>query len=146
MCCVGPSDTGIAHVRAAAALAARWGCRWHVVYVESRRLGGFGDRRRVGVTRSLHLAASLGARTDLLYAENVAEVLVRYARDHAITTILIGKGRRRTLWHAESLVARIANQASDLEVQCVENGEFQMVLGQLVRYLAGMARSFSRCC
>jgi two-component system sensor histidine kinase KdpD len=129
LCCVGPSEHGIDHVRAAAALAARWGCRWHAVSIQSRRLGGFGDRGRVGVSRSLHLAASLGARTDLMYAENVADVLVRYARDHAITTILIGKGGRRARWPAESLVAQIVRQASDLEVRRIDKGQVELTAG-----------------
>jgi two-component system sensor histidine kinase KdpD len=115
------------HARDAAALAERWGCRWHAVSVQSRRLRGFSDKRRVAVAHCLHLAASLGARTDLLYAENAAEVLVRYARDHAITTILIGSGRHRWRWLDDPLAMRIASLASDLEVQVIKAGQIEPV-------------------
>ena len=130
LCCIGSSEHSAEHVRQAAALAKQWGCRWHAVSVQGRRITPFGAKRRILAARSLHLAASLGARTDLLYAEDVADTLVRYARDQAITTLLCGASGKPRWLGAASLAARITRRAADLEVQIVHADRVEVMTSQ----------------
>jgi two-component system sensor histidine kinase KdpD len=131
LCCIGSSELSADQVRATSALAARWGCRWYAVSIQSRHLRGFSAERRIRVSHSLHLAASLGARTDLLYADDVAQTLIRYARDQAITTLVLG-GRLATLFRLRPhLAITIAKHASDLEVQVLRPGQSEPVPLQL---------------
>jgi two-component system sensor histidine kinase KdpD len=141
LCCIGSSEQSAEHVRQAAALAKQWGCRWHAVSVQGRRITPFGAKRRILAARSLHLAASLGACTDLLYAEDVADTLVRYARDQAITTLLCGASLKSRWLRVSSLAARIARRAADLEVQIVHADHLEAITSVEPRRPSALWRS-----
>ncbi len=107
---IGPSRQGEKVVRSTARMAAQLGVPWHAVHVEipGRPLGEAGQH-------TLRLADSLGATTATLSAPDTANALVRYAREHNLARLVLGRQSRRWPW-PRSVADRISAQADDLDL------------------------------
>ncbi|WP_420797167.1 two-component system sensor histidine kinase KdpD [Aquabacterium soli] len=100
LACVGPGEHGDKTVRATARLAARLDVPWHAVYVETPALQRLPEQARQRVLRSLKLAQDLGATTATLTGQEASGPIVRYARQHNLSRVVIGRrdGQRRPAW------------------------------------------------
>ena len=128
LACVGPGEHGDKTVRATARLAARLDVPWHAVYVETPALQRLPHASRQRVLRSLKLAQELGAATATLAGQDEAEALVRYARQHNLSRVVLGRPDRSlrkglidsaSRWlrpWRPSLAARIATLGHDLDL------------------------------
>ncbi|MBW8317412.1 MAG: DUF4118 domain-containing protein [Hydrogenophaga sp.] len=107
---VGSGAHGEKVVRSTARTAAQLDVPWHAVHVETpgRPLGE-------GAQRTLQLAESLGATTATLSAPDTATALVRYAREHNLVRLVLGRRARHWPW-PRSVADRIAAQADDLDL------------------------------
>ena len=116
LACVGSGETGEKTVRACARLAARLDVVWHAVHVDAAGTASNG-RARQDVLRVLKLAQELGATTTVLSAPGVATALVRYARQHNLSRLVMGRPARRWRWPGRrTLGEAIEAQADDLDV------------------------------
>ncbi|RTL39635.1 MAG: DUF4118 domain-containing protein [Burkholderiales bacterium] len=115
LACVGPGAASDKVVRSAARLAQQLGLDWHAVHVETaRRLG---DGARMRVQKTLELAKSLGARTAVLSAPEVAQALVGYAREHNLSRLVVGRRESAWRWPGRLTLADALNrQAEDMDV------------------------------
>ena len=95
LACVGPGEHGEKVVRSCARLAAQGEVDWHAVFVETPALQRLPEARRQHPLRVLKLALELGATTATLSAPEAATALVRYAREHNLVRLVIGRHRRR---------------------------------------------------
>ena len=116
LACVGPGGQGEKLVRAAARLAAQLGAPWHAVYVETPALQRLSRARREQVLRVLALAQDLGARTATLASDAPAPALARYARDHNLMRVVMGRRGARPAWWRRDTAMLLAAQAPDLEL------------------------------
>lgn len=107
---VGAGLHGEKVVRSTARMAAQLDVPWHAVHVEppGRPLGP-------AAQRALQLAESLGATTATLSATDTATALVRYAREHNLVRLVLGRRTRRWPW-SRNLGERIAVRADDLDI------------------------------
>jgi two-component system sensor histidine kinase KdpD len=120
LACVGTGDDGDRVVRSAARMAGRLEVPWHAVTVETPRSLRAGAARRQGALALLKLAQSLGAETASLTGSDAAETVIKYARDHNLAQLLVGRTRARPWWPGRSSFAdRLARQAPDLEITTV---------------------------
>ncbi|MEO5690376.1 MAG: DUF4118 domain-containing protein [Burkholderiaceae bacterium] len=116
LACVGPGGQGEKLVRAAARLAAQLGAPWHAVYVETPALQRLSRARREQVLRVLALAQDLGARTATLASDAPAPALARYAREHNLMRVVLGRrGALKAPWRRDT-AALLAALAPDLEL------------------------------
>ncbi len=115
LACVGPGDRGEKVVRACARLAAQLGLPWHAVHVETPAARRQTPARREQTLRVLKLAQELGATVATPAAPELAAALVRYARDHNLARVVIGRSRRRWRWQP-SATERIAALADELDL------------------------------
>src|SRR5664279_2983250 len=97
LACVGSGEHGEKIVRACARLAAQLGVSWHAVHVESPTRREANERSRQGMLRVLKLAQELGATSTELSAPAIAPALVRYAREHNLSRLMVGRSERG--WH-----------------------------------------------
>jgi two-component system sensor histidine kinase KdpD len=81
-------------VRAARKLAERRQAPWTIAYVDT---GHGADQRAPGLEAAFALGRRLGADTVVLRGTAVADELVAYARQHAVSTIVIGRTRERPI-------------------------------------------------
>ncbi len=108
---VGPGPAGEKVVRASARLAAQLSVPWHALHIETPRTPP------AAAQRALHLAEELGATTATLAASAVADTLVKYARQHNLSRVVLGRQARRVRWPWQpSLAQALAERGSDLDV------------------------------
>ncbi|WP_099351049.1 two-component system sensor histidine kinase KdpD [Erwinia amylovora] len=116
--CIGDNSGSEKLVRSAARLAARLDSVWHAVYVETPRLYRLSETRRRGILRTLQLAQDLGAETATLSDPSEASAVLRYAREHNLGKIIIGRRPTRRWWR-ESFAERVGELGPDLDILIV---------------------------
>lgn len=117
--CIGHGSGNEKLVRTAARLAARLGSAWHAVYVETPRLHRLPEKSRRAILSALRLAQELGAETATLAESEEEKALLRYAREHNLGKIIIGRRNRRRWWNHETFAERLARHAPDLDLLIV---------------------------
>ncbi|HSW05704.1 DUF4118 domain-containing protein [Aquabacterium sp.] len=100
LCCIGPRPGADHVVRSTAQLARQLAVTWHAVYVETPALQRLDGGRREGILQTVKLAQDLGASTAVLPAQNIAQALVAHARQHNLSKLVLGPGRRAPAWSA----------------------------------------------
>jgi two-component system, OmpR family, sensor histidine kinase KdpD len=115
LACVGPRAGNEHVVRSTARLAGQLGADWHAVYVETPSLQRLPAERREQTLVTLRLAEELGASTEVLAGNDIAEAIVNYARDHNLSKIVMARAHTNWPWRA-SHIRRIAAKAPDIDV------------------------------
>ena len=119
LACVGTGDNAEKVVRSCARLAAQLDLPWHAVHVETPEQQGRSASLHPQVERTLKLAQQLGAAAcAVLPAPQPAQALVRYAREHNLARVLMGRSRRRWPWQP-TLPEQVGRLASDLDLVLV---------------------------
>ena len=115
LACVGSGEHAEKVVRTSARLAGQLELPWHAVHVETTDARRLPEARRQRALRVLELARELGATTATLAAPDPAAALVRYARDHNLARLVLGRHARRR-FGPRPLADRVAALADDLDV------------------------------
>ncbi|WP_153109957.1 DUF4118 domain-containing protein [Propionivibrio limicola] len=115
LACVAAGEHGEKIVRTCARLAAQLDVPWHAVHVEPSSPSGESERARQEILRVLKLAQDLGATTAVLPAPAVASALVRYAREHNLSRLVMGRPSRRRPWR-RPLGDAIEAEVDDLDI------------------------------
>ena len=115
--CIGPDERADKLVRSTARLASQLDVPWHCVYVETPRLQRLPDAARQRVLRLLKLAEDAGAVTATLAGDSLPEAIVKYAHDHNLSRVVLGRdtGRWPRLWR-RTLVNAVGALGKDLDV------------------------------
>lgn len=109
--CIGHNTGSEKLVRAAARLASRLGSVWHAVYVETPALHRLPEKKRRAILSALRLAQELGAETATLSDPAEEKAVVRYAREHNLGKIILGRPASRRWWRRETFADRLARIA-----------------------------------
>ena len=115
--CVSPSPTSARIIRMGKRMAMALRATWVVAYVDTSG-GVLSDAAREKLNRNLRLAEQLGAETVTLTGPDVADELLRHARECHATKILIGKtGQPRWKdWTGRSVIGRLLRRSGDIDV------------------------------
>jgi two-component system sensor histidine kinase KdpD len=117
---VGPSPFSESLIRWTRSAARRSNCPWVAVHIDSGVELSAPEKERL--TRNLSLARMLGAEVVLAFGADVADVLLRAARDHHATNIVVGRPLS-SLWSrimGRSLADRLiaGRHGIDISVVC----------------------------
>jgi len=117
LACVGPGEHGEKTVRSTARLATQMDVPWHAVYAETPALQRLPEATRKRILRTLKLAQEMGAIAETLSGQDAAEAIVKYARLHNLTKVVIGRddSHRRWRWR-QTLAERIGALGADLDL------------------------------
>lgn len=117
LACIGTGAAAEKVVRTTARVASRLEAPWHAIYIETPTLQRLSEESRHRILRNLKLAEELGAQTATLSGSDAEELAVKYARDHNLAKILVGRDHPRP-WHPwyRSFADRIGQHAPDLDV------------------------------
>ncbi|MCZ2290823.1 MAG: DUF4118 domain-containing protein [Burkholderiales bacterium] len=115
LACVGPGAGGEAVVRSAARLAAQTGLPWHAVFVDAPSRQRVDEAQRRQALRALDLARELGAVTATPSGAEVVQTLARYAREHDLSRLVLGRRSGRWRWRP-SLTERVAELTPEMDV------------------------------
>ncbi len=121
--CIGHNSGSEKLVRVAARLAARLGCAWHAIYVETPRLHRLPEAQRRAILRALKLAQELGAETATLSEPQEEQAILRYARDHHLGKIVLGRRKERRFKWGATLTDRLAKIGPELDLLIVSLDE-----------------------
>ncbi|EEC7123233.1 two-component system sensor histidine kinase KdpD [Salmonella enterica] len=113
--CIGHNTGSEKLVRTAARLASRLGSVWHAVYVETPTLHRLPEKQRRAILSALRLAQELGAETATLSDPAEEKAVVRYAREHNLGKIVMGRPASRRWWRRDAFADRLARRAPDLD-------------------------------
>jgi len=114
---IGPGERGEKTVRSTARLAAQLNVPWHAVYVETPKLQRLPEATRNRILRTLKLAQEMGAQISVLSGQDPADALVKYARQHNLSKVVLGRdsGPRRWTWRSP-LADRVSALGGDLDL------------------------------
>lgn len=128
--CIGHSSGNDKLVRVAARLAARLGCSWHAIYVETPRLHRLPEGQRRAILRTLKLAQELGAETATLSEPHEERAILRYAREHHLGKIVMGRRNERRLKWGATLTERLAKIGPELDLLIVSIDDTPTTIGR----------------
>jgi len=117
--CIGHGSGNEKLVRTAARLAAKFGSVWHAVYVETPQLHRLPENQRRAILSALRLAQELGAETATLAEQAEDKAILRYAREHNLGKIVIGRRSHRRGFNRDTFADRLAQRAPDLDLLIV---------------------------
>ena len=123
LCAIGPdpSDDGV--VRETARLAQQLNVSWHAVYVETPQLSRLPDAQRERILRTVRLAHELGAETSVLSGQSIAQALQDHARQHNLSTLVLGRAQPLQTWQRwlgrQTLARALEAMSPDLDVLTV---------------------------
>ncbi|HKQ61961.1 MAG TPA: sensor histidine kinase KdpD [Candidatus Polarisedimenticolaceae bacterium] len=125
--CVSASPSAIRVVRAGRRLARRLRADWTTLYVEQPRHFRLSPADRDYAAQALRLAEQLGGQAVTLAAHDGVEEILRYARTHNFSKVVVGKPGR--FWRMRELllgsfVGRLARESGDIDVFIV-HGELE---------------------
>jgi two-component system sensor histidine kinase KdpD len=67
---------------------------WDVIHIQRPAYHRYISKRKDQMNQMLNLAASYGAKTESIFGSSIAEEIVKYAKKHKITTIIIGRSKK----------------------------------------------------
>jgi two-component system sensor histidine kinase KdpD len=113
MVCVGPTPQAERLVRAAKRLASSLHASWIAVYVETPAQQRVSGGHRDALLKALRLAERLGAETVTLSGPRMGDAILKFAREHNINKLVLGKPGRKgwRRWFLGSVVDAIISQA-----------------------------------
>ena len=114
LACVSGSGGGEKVVRRCARLASQLDLPWHALHIETPDLQQ-GSPAAQAAIRTLKLAGELGAVTATRAGPNAAKALVRYAREHNLSRLVIGREQTRWPWQ-RPLADQVMAHANELDV------------------------------
>jgi len=115
LACIGPRSGAEHIIRSAARLAKQLNTEWHVIYIETPQLQRLNSAQRERILKTLKLGEELGATTVILAGNDIAQEIVKYARSHNFSKVIIGRGYTRWPWQISHLKS-IANIAPDIDL------------------------------
>jgi len=67
---------------------------WDVIHIQRPAYHRYISKRKDQMNQMLNLAESYGAKTESIFGSSIAEEIVKYAKKHKITTIIIGRSKK----------------------------------------------------
>ena len=119
--CVGASPYAKQLIRKAYSIAKDTHAEWYAVYVLTTGLSEPSGREKVYLTDALNLAEELGAKIVTLTGNDIANEILRFAREKNVTRIVIGKPLRSMLveYFKGSPVSRLLYARSEFEIHLI---------------------------
>jgi two-component system sensor histidine kinase KdpD len=104
-------------IRWARRMAYGMGASWMAVYVETSAV--LDDASREQLSKNIKLARELGAEVISTADENIVSALLREARQHNITQLLIGKPGKRHRLFTKNLLDTLIDQSGNVDIYVV---------------------------
>ncbi len=119
--CIAPNPYALQLLRRAYKIATDAHAEWYAVYVSTPGVKDLSNAEKAYLTAALNLAEELGAKALTLSGGDVADEVLRFAREYNITRVVIGKPLRstiRSLWRG-SPVNRLLRARADFEIHLI---------------------------
>ena len=124
--CLPPSAAAAELVRAAHRRAAALGAEWFALSVETPEQARLAPEGREAFLQALELAARLGGQVAQASGVHVGRAILRFAREHRLTALLVGRSRSRgwrRLFHRPLAEYLLRHSGLEVVVLPVPEGE-----------------------
>ena len=122
MVCISSSPLSSKLIRTAYQLAQEIKAEWTAIYIDTGRHNEASQNRLV---QNMHLVEQLGGKVVTIHGESIAEILIRYAKQHEVTKIVIGYPRQslwKNIWR-KSIIDHIIKHNSDMDIYVISSGQ-----------------------
>lgn len=119
--CVGPSPSSAQIIRSTKRLAVSLGAEWLAVAVNTGGEGQGADRNWSQTGANLRLAEKLGAETHILIGNEIADTLIKFARERNVSKIVVGQ-TALPWWKRQllgTIVDELLSKAKDIDIYVV---------------------------
>lgn len=118
--CVGPSPSTSRVVRTAKRMAMALDAPWIAVSIDRTDVSA-NVKAQGQISQHFRLAESLGAEPVTLVAQNVAQAILKFARERNVTKILIGKTKQPhwRAWLGRNVVDELLEHSGDIDVYVI---------------------------
>lgn len=122
MVCVGPSPFSAHLIRVARRLATGLKAEWIAANVITSQYARMSERDRHRLARNMRLAVELGAETVTVAGNDIAEQIIRIAKEHNVSSIVIGKPSQKKLSTLlkRTAVDRLLHSGEELNIYVVQ--------------------------
>jgi two-component system sensor histidine kinase KdpD len=123
--CIGPGPLSERLVRTTRRQADRMGAPWTALYVQKPSHHRISKEAQEQISKTLHLAETLGGTTATELGTNVATTAIEYARKHNVTRIIIGK-TLRPRWQEfvfGSVVDQLIHYSGTIDIYVISSQE-----------------------
>ena len=118
--CLSSSPSNAKVIRTAARMAEAFHGNFTALFVETPDTADLNGENRARLRKNLRLAEQLGARIATVYGEDPAVQIADYARESAISKIVLGRsGGQKNFWGRATLVERLTALAPNLDVYII---------------------------
>ncbi len=101
-------------IRAAKRIASRLNCPWHALFIDT------GDQKSFFIAQQhLQFAQSLGAKTHVVFASNIASAIEDFIEQQKITQVVLGK-QKSYGWRPTNLFEKLAVKLKDIGIYLIE--------------------------
>ena len=127
--CINAKSVSTKLIRTAKQQATRLKCPWTVLYVENADYFKLQDDEKANIEKILRLAEQLGAKTVTIQEANVTTAILKYAREHSCTRIIISKSKTSKIKSKlfGNLVYDIIDKSDDIDVYIINEVSEQSV-------------------
>ncbi|HZZ27090.1 MAG TPA: sensor histidine kinase KdpD [Pirellulales bacterium] len=118
--CVGPSPSSTKIIRTAKRMAVAFGGDWLAVAVNTGT-GTELSAAHESSARNLQFAERLGAESQMLIGQNVADTVLKFARDRNVTKIIAGKTAQPKWkrWFRRTVVEELLTRSGEIDVYVI---------------------------
>jgi two-component system sensor histidine kinase KdpD len=103
-------------IRTAKRLSLRLNCTWYAVFVDTGA-----EKAQTDIQQYLQLAETLGARTQIIYSDNIFEAIEQFIENNHITQLVLGKSTK-SWWQPVSRFELLARRLKDVGMYCIDIG------------------------
>lgn len=117
MVAIGPSPYSAELIRWTRRLAYTMEATWIAVYVESDQV--ISEENKESLSKNFALAKELGAEIIITNDTDIVSALIRVAKEHNVTQLIIGKTRKQKIFHTSDFTKALLKNSGDIDVYIV---------------------------
>ena len=123
MVCVSASPFSAQLIRAARRLAGGLQAEWLALHIEPAHSLPTSEQEKDRLARNMRLAEELGAKILTVVGEDLTEEILDAARNHNVTTIVVGKPRQSRWWEMihGSTVNKIMRRSGEINIHVIQS-------------------------
>ncbi len=125
LACIGSSPSSSRIIRTATRMAEAHHSKWIALYIETTKSQKLSKEDKERLDENFSLAEQLGGEVVTVYADNIVEQIIQYAKFRNVTKIIIGKNHRKTnnsfRFYAKDIVDKLMDSNSYIDVYVIPN-------------------------
>lgn len=119
--CLSESPSNAKIIRTAARMASAFHAEFTALYIQTPEYGSMGEEEKRRLQTNTHLAEQLGAKSEVIYSDDIAFQIAEFARLSRVTKVVIGRSsvKRSHIFGRLTLTEKLILNAPNLDVYII---------------------------